>query len=35
MFTDVVKPIAFQVLFAIIAFYDLNIDQIYVEIAFF
>lgn len=35
MFADVVKPIAFQVLFAITAFYDLNIDQMHVKIAFF
>lgn len=35
MFADVVKPITFQVLFAITAFYDLNIDQMHVKIVFF
>lgn len=33
-FAAVVKPIAFQVLFAIAVYYDLNIDQMDVETAF-
>lgn len=34
IFTGVVKPMAFRVLFAIAAFYDLDIDQIDVKTAF-
>lgn len=33
-FAAVVKPIVFRVLFAIAAFYDLNVDQIDVKTAF-
>lgn len=33
-FTAIVKPIAFRVLFAIAAFYNLDIDQIDVKTAF-
>lgn len=34
MFAIVVKPMAFRILFAIIAYYNLNIDQINIKIAF-
>lgn len=35
IFTAIVKPIVFHILFAIAAFYNLNIYQIDVKIAFY